>query len=206
MLILKPEIKEITFHTPNNYTAETWLEAVGRTCYMSADKTKENSSSRFIKMLLDRKHLSIFEHIVVSCRIVADRGFTHELVRHRISSYAQESSRYCNYSKGKFNNEISIIEYPWKKKNSYNKVKNVLELVEQLYMELLEDGETPELARAILPISLKSEIVITTNLREWMNIFDLRTGSSAHPIIREIMIKILNEFERKLPSIFTKNL
>jgi intein/homing endonuclease len=129
-------------------------------------------------------------------------GNTHELVRHRLASYAQESTRYCNYSKGKFNNEITVIEYPWKVSTSSEKYQKGIELIEKLYMELLADGEPPELARAVLPISLKAEILMTANLREWLHVFHMRCDTPAHPIIRGCALEILKAFNEKLPYMY----
>jgi thymidylate synthase (FAD) len=202
MKLIKPEVKEVVFHIPEGYTVEQWIEKAGRTCYKSEDKITENSAPRFIRMLRKRGHHAMLEHAIISAVIIGDRGLTHELVRHRLASFAQESTRYCNYSKGKFHAEITVIDYPWKKKTSANKYRQGIEAIERLYMELLEDGEPPELARAVLPISLKAEIVITANLREWSHIFNMRCDTPAHPIIKGTALEVLKTLNNRLPSMY----
>lgn len=202
MKIIKPEVKDIVFHVPGEYTIEQWLEKAGRTCYKSEEKITEDSASKFVSMLYKRGHHAMLEHAVVSCVIAADRGLTHELVRHRLASFAQESTRYCNYSKGKFNGEIQVIEYPWKNEKSVEIHEAAAKAAETFYNMLLNMGEPPQNARAVLPISLKSEIVITANLREWIHIFEMRADTPAHPIIRGVAKEILKEFYKQVPSIY----
>ena len=142
MKIIEPYIKEIAFHIPENYPSiEAWLERVGRTCYKSENKITEDSAPKFVRMLRDRGHHAMLEHAVASARIVADRGVSHELVRHRLASFAQESTRYCNYSKGKFDGEITVISYPWKKDTSLAKHEKAIKTLEEIYLEL-EDINT----------------------------------------------------------------
>ena len=203
MKIVKPIVDEIVFHIPEGYPSiEAWLERCGRTCYKSENKITEESAPKFIRMLHKRGHHAMLEHAVASVRFIGDRGLSHELVRHRLASYAQESTRYCNYSKGKFNNEITVIEYPWKISTSSNKYKKGIEYIEKLYLELLADGEPPELARAILPISIKAEILMTANLREWFHVFNMRADTPAHPIIRGCALEILKVFNDRLPCMY----
>ncbi len=133
---------------------------------------------------------------------------SHEIVRHRLASYSQESTRYCNYSKGKFGNEITVIKPSFwdsdktEDKEKYELWKKTISIIEEVYKNLIEKGASPQEARTILPNSLKTEIVITMNLREWRHFFNLRTSKSAHPQIREIAIPILEEFRKKIPIIF----
>jgi thymidylate synthase (FAD) len=184
------------------------IEIAGRTAYKSEDKITDQSSEKFIKMVLDRGHLSVIEHINITVRIICDRGVSHEIVRHRIASYTQESTRYCNYTNGKFGEEITLIkpffwdptDEPDKKK--YDIWKNSMEVAESAYKELIKLGATPQEARSVLPNSLKTEIVITMNLREWRNFFTLRTHKSAHPQMREIACPLLDEFKKSIPIIF----
>lgn len=207
MQIVEATIKEIVMHLPEGYTQEQWLEKAGRTCYKSEDKITQESAPKFIRMLRDRGHLAMIEHSMASAIIAADRGLTHELVRHRIASFAQESTRYCNYSKGKFNGEITVIKYPWVgTEEEIAKAERVhkyaARAAERYYNTLLKLGQPPQLARAVLPISLRSEIVISANLREWMHVFKMRTDTPAHPIIRGCALRILDEMNKRLPSVY----
>ena len=184
------------------------IEKSGRTCYKSEEKITENSAEKFAKMLLEIGHESVIEHEKITVRIICDRGVTHEIVRHRIASYSQESTRYCNYSKNKFGNEISVIEPCfWQKDDDVDKKKyeiweRAMLESEKSYLELLKLGATPQEARSVLPNSLKTEIVVTMNIREWRHFFKLRTSKAAHPQMREIACPILDEFKKRIPVLF----
>ncbi|MHA1370558.1 MAG: FAD-dependent thymidylate synthase [Promethearchaeota archaeon] len=180
------------------------VELAGRTCYKSEDHISADSYLKFSKMLIDRGHLSVIEHVYITVKFISNRGFSHELVRHRTASYSQESTRYCNYSKGKFGNEISVINQRELLKNDddYELWKKAMENAEVSYMALIKNGVAPQVARGVLPIDLKTEIIITANLREWRHILKLRTSESAHPNIRSLMKKLLFEFKQKIPVIF----
>jgi len=198
-------VKQITFHIPEGYDSiEKWLEEVGRTCYKSENKITEDSAPKFIRMLRDRGHHAMIEHAVASARIIGDRGLTHELVRHRIASYAQESTRYCNYSKGKFGKEISVIIQPGLNDVQHDEWEKAMLDSEKHYFNLINFGVKPQIARSVLPIGLKAEIVITANLREWIWVFEMRCSEFAHPIIRKVSLEILDEFNKRLPSIYEK--
>lgn len=184
------------------------IERAGRTCYKSENLIDNDSSKRFVLNIIKRGHESVIEHEKITVRIICDRGVTHEIVRHRIASYSQESTRYCNYCNDKFGKELTFIEPCFFSSNSEEDVKNkkiwldTMAMIEQNYNMLIENGAKPEEARAILPNSLKTEIVVTMNLRSWRHFFKLRTDKSAHPQIREISNMILKEFKEKLPTIF----
>lgn len=180
------------------------LEVAGRTCYKSEDKITDESAIEFVKKLIERGHEAMIEHHSVTAKIVCDRGVTHEIVRHRIASYAQESTRYCNYSKDKFGNEITVIEPMFWDKHSdaYKAWHEACSQSETQYFRLLSYGASPQEARSILPNSLKTEIVVTMNLREWRHFFKLRTAATAHPQMREIAIPMLNAFREMIPVIF----
>lgn len=181
------------------------IEKAGRTAYKSEEKITDESAPSFIHMILKSGHLSVIEHAFVTVRIICDRGISHEIVRHRLASYTQESTRYCNYSKGKFGSEITVIEPCfWNKKSGQYKLwEQTMLIIEETYNELISSGATPQEARSILPNSLKTEIVVTMNLREWLHFFKLRTSKAAHPQMREIAIPLLEEFQKNLPTIFT---
>lgn len=180
------------------------IETIGRICYKSEDKITESSAKEFIKKLLKRGHESVIEHEKISVKIICDRGVSHELVRHRIASYSQESTRYCNYFKDKFGNELTLIKpYFWNDDiQKYNIWVETMQTIEQNYNKLIEMGAKPEEARSILPNSLKTEIIVTMNLRQWRHFFKLRAAPSAHPQMREVSIPLLNKMKIILPVIF----
>lgn len=185
------------------------IEKAGRTCYKSEDKITEDSCKAFVASIMKSGHHSVIEHEKVSVRIICDRGVTHEIVRHRIASYSQESTRYCNYGKGKYGAEISVIDPCFFKDsedpNAERKMeilKYVCSVIEDAYMELVDLGAKAQEARYILPNGTKTEIVMTANLREWRHFFKLRTAPAAHPQMREIAIPMLAEFKEKIPVIF----
>ena len=154
------------------------LERCGRVCYKSEDKITEGSAEKFIGMILKSGHESVLEHEKLTVKFICDRGVTHEIVRHRIASYSQESTRYCNYSKDKFGNELTFIRPCFWADDSdeYAVWKQAMEDIEKTYVKLISLGAKPEEARSILPNSLKTEIVCTMNLREWRHFFRLRTA------------------------------
>lgn len=184
------------------------IERAGRTCYKSENNMKEGSAEKFIENIIKRGHESVIEHEKITVRFICDRGVTHELVRHRIASYSQESTRYCNYCNDKFGNELTFIEPCfWNgdtKEDKLNKKiwTETLEYIEKQYNNMIQSGAKPEQARSILPNSLKTEIVVTMNLRQWRHFFKLRTSPSAHPQIKEISDMLLDELKQKLPVIF----
>ncbi|MFA5298532.1 MAG: FAD-dependent thymidylate synthase [Lutibacter sp.] len=196
------------------------IERAGRTCYKSEDKITEESSHSFIKMLLDKGHESVLEHEKISILFVCDRGVSHEIVRHRIASFSQESTRYCNYSKDKFDNQITFIQPLWitdeqielvQKMNERNFSQihtctlhwyQTMNNCQNNYNFLIKQGWKPQEARSVLPNSLKTEIVVTANLREWRTIFKQRTSSAAHPQMRELMCPLLDELKTICPVVF----
>ncbi|MFR4986820.1 MAG: FAD-dependent thymidylate synthase [Lachnospirales bacterium] len=184
------------------------IERAGRTCYKSENLVSEESAKKFVTNILKLGHESVIEHEKITVRIICDRGVSHEIVRHRIASYSQESTRYCNYCNDRFGNELTFIEPCFFSSDSEEDIKNkqvwldTMAIIEKNYNMLIENGAKPEEARAILPNSLKTEIVVTMNLRAWRHFFKLRADKSAHPQIREIANMILDEFKEKLPTIF----
>lgn len=184
------------------------IEKAGRVCYKSENLIKPESAKKFVENIIKRGHESVIEHEKITVKIVCDRGVSHEIVRHRIASYSQESTRYCNYCKDKFGSELTFIEPNFFDTDVDEDIKNkkiwikMMENIEQSYNELIKNGAKPEEARAILPNSLKTEIVVTMNMRAWRHFLKLRTDKSAHPQIREISNMILSQFKQKLPTIF----
>jgi len=173
----------------------TKLEKAGRTAYKSEDRITKGSAEKFIRGIIKSGHGSVLEHVYLTVKFIVDRGVTHELVRHRIASYTQESTRYCNYSK----KGVVFIRPPWDFTESD---LDFLELVEKQYNKKIAEGQTPQQARAYLPNCLKTEIVTTMNIREWRHVLGLRTKPDCHPQMREIMSMLLAEFKQKLPVLF----
>ncbi len=217
------------------------IELVGRTCYKSEDKITDKSAERFVRALATHKHEAMLEHESISVRFTVDRGVSHELVRHRLASFAQESTRYCRYSDDKFGKEITVIEpcvfntlsesdkeicrralhtFDLNDKEvndflsgggitdlhrSYARWYDSCEFAEHTYLTLLDNGLTPQMARSVLPTSLKTEVVVTANIREWRHILNLRaagTTGAPHPQMAEVMVPLLKELQEKLPALF----
>lgn len=181
------------------------IESAGRTCYRSEDKITGDSASDFVQRIVRSGHLSVIEHVSVTVRIVCDRGVSHELVRHRLASYSQESTRYCNYAKKQFGDQgtgVGFIEPFWLTSEDKAIWRNAMEHAEGYYMNLLNIGWTPQQARSVLPNSTATEIVITANLREWKTIFEQRCSQRAHPQMREVMCPIREKFASELPEVF----
>jgi thymidylate synthase (FAD) len=176
------------------------LERYGRTCYKSDAKITSDSARKFVASIITSGHESVIEHEKVTVRVICDRGVTHEIVRHRIASYSQESTRYCNYK----TRGIQLIEpfFFSKNSNNYKTWLKAMKSSEKAYNTLIEGGATPQEARSVLPNSLKTEIVITYNLREWRLFFKLRCAKRAHPQMREIVIQMLHKFQEIIPVIF----
>lgn len=180
------------------------IERAGRVCYKSEGSIKDDSAEKFIRGIIKRGHESVIEHASVSFKIICDRGITHELVRHRIASYSQESSRYCDYSAGKFGGELTFIKPCfWRDDDkNFQLWKESMEFAEKNYLALRANGARPEEARSILPNSLKTEIFVTMNLRELRHFLKLRTAKAAHPQMREVALKIYKILVEKLPAVF----
>lgn len=177
------------------------IEIAGRKCYKSEDKITYDSAQQFVKMLIERGHEAMVEHFSFSVLFVCDRGVSHELVRHRVASFAQESTRYCNY--GKAGDVVFIEPCFWgEDANSYSAWCVACSYAEIIYLQLIGSGRSPQEARSVLPNSLKTEIVVTANLREWRHIFKLRTAKTAHPQMRELMCPLLDQMKLVIPAVF----
>ncbi len=180
------------------------IERKGRVCYKSEGKITEGSAVRFVRNLIKKGHESVIEHEKISVRIICDRGVSHEIVRHRIASYSQESTRYCNYCDEKFGKELTFIRPVfWKEDKERMRVwEESMQEIEDTYNKLIDLGAHPQEARSILPNSLKTEIIVTMNLREWRHFFKLRTAKRAHPQMRQIAGALLTDLSERLPVIF----
>ena len=182
------------------------IAAAGRVCYQSESKSDD---AAFVRKRIGQGHESILEHEKISVRIICDRGVSHELVRHRIASYSQESTRYCNYSKGKFGSELTFIRPYWDDRSISAEMIRLRACwqeaclnAEWSYKKMIDAGCTPEAARAVLPNCLKTEIVMTANLREWRHFFKLRCAPAAHPDMRIVANMLLTAFKDVVPVVF----
>lgn len=207
MRLIKPSYKVV------GLTDVRVIEQAGRTCYKSEHKTHDESYIPFIKNIIKSGHESVLEHSSMSVRFIVDRGVTHELVRHRLVAYSQESTRYCSYT-----DEVTFIIPPWvlilpgvykgitdTVNNKDNLWMTMMLLVENYYTALIHSGWSPQQARSVLPNSLKTEIVATANFREWRHIFKLRALGKAgkpHPQMLEVMIPLLEEVKTLVPVVF----
>lgn len=258
MKIVQPSAT-LEWITPNPLEV---IERAGRTCYKSEPK---GDPQAFVQMILRKGHESVLEHVTASFRIVCDRGISHEIVRHRLASYSQESTRFCNYSKNRFGGELTFIEPPglstennevftspkplsrmgllwlrfkwWRTKMAtrwlggdvaYVNVmaeqslkaatdplpKSVrilpsskeiwvthMEACEETYMALIRAGVSPQIARSVLPTCLKTELVMTANLREWRHFIKLREAPNAHPQIQPLARAIRLELEKHVGDV-----
>lgn len=210
MKIIKPSVE---FITPiDGEVILKRIEQSGRVCYKSEDKITEGSAEKFCQNIIKRGHEAVLEHYNFTVKFICDRGVSHEIVRHRLASYCQESTRYCNYSKDGFGNEITVIEPCFWNDNEESKEDEPLSFyemwvkacaeAEKSYFELLAMGATPQEARSVLPNSLKTEVIMTANIREWRHFFKLRCSPAAHPQMCEVAIMLLNQCKEKIPILF----
>lgn len=211
---IKPSYEIFLSKTPEEMYKR--IEQIGRTCYKSEDKVTDTSYNQFVRNLIKRGHEAMIEHESITVCFTMDRGVTHELVRHRIASFAQESTRYCNYNNDKFGSQIAVIDIedaikldPKMKHMDATTIKLILEEwthamvdAEMHYLKMVDLGATPQIARGVLPTSTKATIWITANIREWRSIFKLRADKPAHPQMREVMLPLLGELKEKLPVFF----
>lgn len=204
MKIIKPDVKIISAEPYSGDAIIFFLEQIGRVCYKSEDRITIDSDVAFIREIIKRGHESVLEHASFTAKFIVDRGVSHELVRHRIASFSQESTRYCNYSDERFGSEITVIEpcFLTRGTEAYKFWMGACEDAEMAYFDLLDFGLTPQEARAVLPNSLKTEVVMTANIREWRHFFRLRTSPAAHPQMREVASMLLASAKTLIPVVF----
>jgi len=180
------------------------IEQAGRTCYKSEDKITPESSVAFVRMLIKRGHHAMIEHgESIAVRFVCDRGISHEVVRHRLFSLAQESTRYCNYSEEKFDEQITVIDIsPFCNSEVLDIWLEAVAASEVFYFRMIEAGAKAQIARSVLMNSLKTEIVVRGNPREWRHFFSLRADKAAHPQMRQLACPLLVEFRNSVPVLF----
>ena len=169
-----------------------------------ADRSQHRGQPLDVQRPPDRLQDGVPQDRGVTVKFVVDRGVSHEIVRHRIASYCQESTRYCNYSKEDFGSEITFIipDYLDYKSAGWNTWKDTMKACEDAYFKLLDIGLLPQEARAVLPNSLKTELVMTANLCEWVTFFQLRTANAAHPQMREVSRPLLDDLKAMIPVVF----
>ena len=210
MRVVKSEVEIIT--NDNGVDILKRLEKIGRICYKSEDKITDDSYVNFIKGLIQRKHESVLEHQNITVKFIVDRGVSHEIVRHRLASYSQESTRYCDYSDTPFpvidlQNGLTLdgkcSSLPKDKVDAiYNEWIEANLDAEVHYNNMIELGASPQIARSVLNNSSKTELYMTANLREWRHFLQLRTSKASHPQMREVAIQLLYKFKNFIPIVF----
>ena len=177
------------------------IATAARTCYQSTG----DNDAQLVKRLIASGHDAMLEHATMTVCFTVDRGVSHELVRHRLASYAQESTRYCSYDRAKFDGEITVIKPCGINKYAYLRWMELCEDAESAYMEMLQLETTPEIARSVLPHSLKTDVVMTANMREWRHFFRLRalgTTGWPHPQMVQVAMPLLKECAEAMPELF----
>ena len=202
MRIIKPKVEILT--PIDGQAILKHIEQVGRVCYKSEDHIEEGSAEKFVAGIIKRGHEAVIEHFNITVKFTTDRGISHEIVRHRIASYAQESSRYVNYSKDKFGNAITVIKPSEIEEGTtaYRNWKTAMKTAEIAYLALIENGCKAQTARAVLPTCTKTELVMTANLREWRHFIKLRGSAGAHPDIRILAKDLLRQLKEQIPVVF----
>lgn len=220
MKVIDPSVI-VSLQSAPHFIMQT-IEDAGRTCYKSEDKINETSHVAFIERLVRRGHEAMLEHGYATAHFRIDRGVSHELVRHRLASFAQESTRYCNYK----DKDIEFVRPSWftneeadkaLKNYSYyldNPSQNIKKYAIIKWFDICQDtgvaykelinhcGRSPQEARSVLPNALATDIVVTANLREWRTILKLRCAKDAHPDMRYIMLRLLSDMYKLFPPVF----
>ena len=198
--IIAPEL-----NTPGNgMNILKHIERCGRVCYKSEDKITETSAPAFVGNIIKRGHEAVLEHDSITVKFIVDRGVSHEIVRHRLAAYCQESTRYCNYASGRHGNEITVIRPCFWPEDSalYRAWMGLCEMAQDTYFAMIQVGATPQEARAVLPNSLKTEVIMTADLREWRHFLKLRCSPAAHPQMREAALMLLERLHNLIPVLF----
>ena len=201
MKIVKQKFEILTEISPNAEKELGLIERAGRTCYKSEAKNGDNAE-KFIRRIIKLGHESVLEHSLLTVKFVTSRSVSHQLVRHRLAAFSQESQRYCNYSKERFGSEIQFVDPVSMTLDEFQAWKNLCALDEQEYIKLVRNGVAPEIARSVLPNCTKTEIVMSTNYREWRHVLKERTSTRADPNTRSLMRSLLRELQERIPVIF----
>lgn len=206
MKIIDPTFEFV--HVLSREDAYRIMATAARNCYRAELNATPKTDEETVEKIMRLGHLSVIEHVTVTVNIICDRGVTHELVRHRLASYSQESTRYCNYGGEKFGRELTFIYPSWTftpqamDSKKYAIWEDALRIAEVRYMEMLDAGASPQEARSVLPNSLATKITMTANLREWIHVFRMRCDLPAHPDMRAVMWPILEAMLDQYPSVF----
>lgn len=204
MKIIDPSYEILTPITGDELKA---IELAGRTCYKSENNITEDSAKEFVKKMIKNGHEAMLEHSSLSVKFICDRGVSHELVRHRLASFAQESTRFCNYSEDKFGNELTFIRPSFFKEDSIQMAvwEDAMLKCEDAYLGLINNLVSPQQARSVLPNSIKTEVIMTANYREWRHFLFLRaagTTGKPHPQMEELAVPLLKDLAKLLPEVF----
>ncbi len=206
MKTVKSKVEILTDISEGGVKELKLIELAGRTAYKSEDKISDDISSakKFVHMLINLGHESVLEHSLLTVRFTCDRGVSHEIVRHRMASFTQESTRYCNYASGKFGRQIVFVEPSSLNKDSleYFEWYQACDAAEKNYIACMQLNMKPEQARAVLPMSVKTEVVMSANYREWRHFLELRCAKAAHPDIRKLALDLLCELQLQIPVVF----
>lgn len=206
MKIVKSKAEILTDISEGGVKELKLIELAGRTAYKSEDNISDDISSakRFVHMIIKLGHESVLEHSILTVRFTCDRGVSHEIVRHRMAAYTQESTRYCNYASGKFGREITFVAPSRLSKDSieYFEWYQACDEAEKNYIACMQLDMKPEQARAVLPMSVKTEVVMSANYREWRHFLQLRCTKAAHPDIRKLALELLCELQLRIPVVF----
>ena len=202
MKIVEPSVEILT--PINGEEILKHIEKCGRVCYKSEGNITDDSAAKFVANIIKRGHESVLEHSSITVKFIVDRGISHEIVRHRLASYSQESTRWCDYSNDKFDGELSFIKPCFWGNDNKNYREWELDMVdaEATYKRMRQKGASPQEARSILPNSLKTELIMTANLREWRHFFKLRCAPAAHPQMREVALLLLTKMKFRIPVVF----
>ena len=200
MILVQPKIEVENY---NSIQIMKNIERACRTCYRSEDLITEESYKKLLKNCINRGHESVLEHEKITVRMTCDVGVYKDLTRHRFGSFSIESTRYCNYSKDKFDNNIKFIEPIYFDDGDKGQLwADTMMVIENQYMKMAAAGCTPDEMRMILPHSTAAEVTMTANIREWRHILDLRTKKMTHPAIRQLLIPLLLKFKADMPELF----
>ena len=179
------------------------IEKCGRVCYKSEDKITDESCVKFVQNILKRGHEAVLEHYSFTVKFIVDRGVSHELVRHRLASFCQESTRYVRYDGSSESKECTFIRpFFFEGTPLYAAWTSLMTEAERIYNLMLELGASPQEARSVLPNSTKTEVYMTANVREWRHFFKLRTAKAAHPQMRQVTIPLLEKCKEMFPILF----
>ena len=202
MKIIEPSVEIVT--PINGEEILKHIEKCGRVCYKSEDNITDDSAAKFVANIIKRGHESVLEHSSITVKFIVDRGVSHEIVRHRLASYSQESTRWCDYSNDKFDGELSFIKPCFWENDNKNYREWELDMIdaEATYKRMRQKGASPQEARSILPNSLKTELIMTANLREYRHFFKLRCAPAAHPQMREVALMLLDKMKFAIPVVF----